>query len=325
MFGSYQSQAAALATAMCWAACSLFFTAGGRRVGSLPVNAIRLTLGLIMLTMFGVVVHGRVIPTNATQHAWLWLSLSGVVGMAICDLCLFEAFLWIGPRVGMLILTLAPPIAALLSWWFLGEAMTPLNIGGMVMVLFGVAWVVLERQSGPDGSVRRHPTAGVLLAIAAAVGQGVGAVLSKYGMKTIDGGVEIDHCEPFAAAQIRDIAGLAAIAVFYVAIRAWPKTIAALRDRRAMAHISAGAFFGPFLGVALSMVALKSGLVGIASTIIMTAPIFVIPLVMIFHKERVSLRAVAGAAAAVAGIGVLTLRENSPAYEWLMNVFAALG
>ena len=311
--------AAAMATAGCWAICSMCFTAGGRRVGSLPVNVIRLTLGLLMLTAFGLAVHGRLVPTDATGHAWTYLAISGVVGMALCDLCLFEAFLWIGPRVGMLLLTLAPPVAATLSWVFLGETLTGLNVAGMAMVLAGIAWVVLERQPGPDGQTRRHPVGGVLLGVVAGVSQGVGAVLSKFGMQTVEGGVTVDHCAPFAAAQIREIAGLAAMVVFYFVIRAWPKTIAALRDRKAMGFISVGAFFGPFLGVALSLVALRQLPVGIASTMIMTAPIFVIPLVAIFHKERVSGRAIAGAVLAVLGVGVLMLRPGNPLYDWLMQ------
>ena len=311
--------AAAIATAGAWAICSLCFTAAGRRVGSLPVNVIRLTLGLLMLTIFGLAVNGRLVPTDATAHAWKYLAISGVVGMALCDLCLFEAFLWIGPRVGMLLLTLAPPVAATLSWVFLGETLTGMNVVGMGMVLAGIAWVVLERQEGPDGEVRRHPVGGVVLGVIAGVSQGVGAVLSKFGMTTVENGQAIEHCAPFAAAQIREIAGLAAMIVFYFVIRAWPKTIAALRDRKALGLITVGAFFGPFLGVALSLTALRLLPVGIASTLIMTAPIVVIPLTALIHKERISGRAVAGAVLAVLGVGVLMLRPGNPLYDWLVN------
>jgi len=308
---------AALGTAMCWATCSMLFTAGGRRVGSLAVNVIRLAIGLAMLTVYGLLVHGQLVPTEATAHAWLWLSISGVVGMAICDLCLFEAFLWVGPRIGMLMLTLSPPVAALLSWVFLGETLTWLGLLGMAMVLAGVAWVVLERRTDADGQVRQHPVAGVLLALVAAIGQGVGMVLSKHGIWRVIDGQKVQQCGEFGAAQIREISGLAVMVAFYFVIRAWPKVAKALTDRRALAAITGGAFFGPFLGVALSMVALRSS-VGIASTLIMTAPVFVIPLVVIFHRERVSLRAVAGAIVAVAGVAVLMIRPGHPIHDWLM-------
>ena len=299
---------AALGTAVGWAGTSLFFTAGGRRIGSLPVNVIRLVLGLAMLTVWGVVFHGQLIPTDATPHAWLWLSLSGVVGMAVCDLCLFESFLLIGPRVAMLILTLAPPVAAVTGWLMLGERMIWLHLVGMGLVLVGVGWVVFERKRDEDGKVHRHPILGVLLATLGAVGQGVGSVLSKIGMTTVENGQAVEHCQPFAAAQIRIMSGLAAVAVFYCFIGVWPKVVASLRDGRAMMFTSLGAFFGPFLGVGLSMVALREcSSVGMATTLAMTAPVFVIPMAVIFQKERVSARAIIGALVAVGGVALLMI------------------
>jgi drug/metabolite transporter (DMT)-like permease len=298
---------AGLGTAVGWAGTSMFFTAGGKRVGSLPVNIIRLTLGLGMLTIWGVVFRGELIPA-ATPHAWLWLAISGVVGMAICDLCLFESFLLIGPRVAMLILTLSPPVTALTGWLMLGEKMIWLHLIGMGLVLAGVGWVVFERKQDEDGNVHRHPILGVLLAVLAAIGQGVGLVLSKIGMVIVENGETIDQCPSFGAAQIRLMSGLAAMIVFYCFIGVWPKVIRSLRDRRAMIFTSLGAFVGPFMGVGLSMVALKEcSSAGMASTLAMTAPVFVIPMAAIFLKERVSARAVIGALVAVGGVAMLMI------------------
>jgi len=298
---------AGVATAGLWAVTAMFFTAGGKRVGSLAVNVIRLTLGLGALTLFGVITRGELAPMGATGHAWLWLSLSGVAGMAVCDLCLFESFLWVGPRVGMLMLTLAPPVAALIGWLLMGEELTAPSWAGMAMALTGVMLVVRERPMGPDGRRRSHPAAGVVLGALAMLSQAVGFALSKYGMDVTIDGRSVSQCAPFAAAQIRELAGLGAMVIFYFVIRAWPRTLRALRDRRAMGLISLGALTGPFLGVSMSMVALKYAAVGVASTLMAMAPLFVIPLVMIFHKEKVSLRSVLGAAIAVGGVAVLVL------------------
>ncbi|KKN70344.1 hypothetical protein LCGC14_0432100 [marine sediment metagenome] len=298
---------AGIATAALWAATSLCFTAAGKRVGSLPTNVIRLAIGVAMLSVFGWVVRGQLIPADATAHAWLWLSISGVLGMVICDLCLFESFLWIGPRMGMLMLTLAPPVATLTAWGILGEQPATQHWLGMAMVLGGVAWVVLERRVDADGRVHRHPVAGVLLGVLAAASQGVGMALSRHGMWVVTNGVRVDQCEPFAAAQIRELAGLVVMVVFFFLIRAWPRTVRALRDRGAMGFLSLGAFLGPFLGVAMSMVALKHAPVGVASTLIAMSPIFVLPMVVVFHREKLSLRAVAGALLAVAGVATLKI------------------
>jgi drug/metabolite transporter (DMT)-like permease len=113
--------------------------------------------------------------------------------------------------------------------------------------------------------------------------------------------------DPFAATQIRAIAGLVAFVLIATAARAWPKVAAAARDRRAVANMVVGAIFGPFLGVSLSLLAVQATETGIAATIMALVPVFIIPPAILVRKERVTPRAIAGAGAAVAGVAILFL------------------
>ena len=63
----------------------------------------------------------------------------------------------------------------------------------------------------------------------------------------------------------------------------------------------------PGKGVWLSLVAVKHTAAGIAATIMATVPVLVLPLVIVFYRERVSPRAAAGAIVAVAGVALLFL------------------
>jgi drug/metabolite transporter (DMT)-like permease len=101
---SHAGELAALATACCWMASSLAFQGAGRRVGSLPVNLIRLIMALVPLGAYTWVTRGSVLPMDASPRAWMWLSLSGLVGFAVGDLCLFRAFVLVGARISMLII-----------------------------------------------------------------------------------------------------------------------------------------------------------------------------------------------------------------------------
>ncbi len=51
----------------------------------------------------------------------------GVIGLVVGDALLFQAFVWVGPRLGMLMMSLAPIIAALVARFFLGESLLPLQ------------------------------------------------------------------------------------------------------------------------------------------------------------------------------------------------------
>jgi drug/metabolite transporter (DMT)-like permease len=141
-------------------------------------------------------------------------------------------------------------------------------------------------------------TTGILLGLGGALGQAGGLVLSKYGMGDYD---------PFAATQIRVIAGTVSFAVIFVFIGWWPRTIAALRDRRAMGFTTLGAFFGPFLGVSLSLAAVKFTQAGVAASLMSLMPVLIIPPAILIKKERISPRAIAGAGFAVAGAALLFL------------------
>jgi len=295
----HAGEAAALATAFCWTFTSLAFESAGRRVGSMAVNFLRLVPAFFLLAFFCWAWDGKPLPWDAGSRAWLWLSLSGVVGFSLADLCLFRAFVLIGSRLSMLIMSLVPPFTALAGWLVLGETLSKTDFLGMTLTVAGVAWVVAEkRPAGKGGPEGRPSAAGVFLALAAALGQAVQLVISKLGM----GGYS-----PFGATQIRLISGMAGFAVLFFALSWWPKVFLALRDRPAMARVGLGAFFGPFLGVSLSLVSIQLTTTGVASTIMALSPVLIIPFSALFFGERITPRAVLGALAAVAGTALLFL------------------
>lgn len=298
---SHPGELAALATACCWTLTALSFEQAGKRVGSLAVNLIRLSVAFFLLAAFTAVTRGRPLPTDASAHAWLWLSLSGLVGFALGDLCLFRAFVLVGARVSMLIMALVPPMTALIGGIFLHESLGSRDWVGMALTVGGVLWVALERREGAaaDATPRtRHVASGLLLAFGAALGQAAGLILSKYGMGTYNA---------FAAAQIRVLAGAVAFAVIFTIFRRWGWAAAAVRHRTAMAFTSVGAVFGPFLGVSFSLLAVQHTATGIASTIMSIVPVLIIPPAILVFHEKVSARAIFGAVLAVAGVALLFL------------------
>jgi drug/metabolite transporter (DMT)-like permease len=289
---------AALGTAVCWTVTSMSFESAGKRIGSLSVNLIRLLLAIIFLAIFGWLTRGFFFPTDASPRTWFWLAVSGLIGFNLGDLCLFRAFVVIGARLSMLMMSLVPPITALTGWLIMGEMLTLQDWTGMVLTITGVAWVVLERKRGENGNHLKHPISGLLLGLGGAAGQAIGLVLSKYGM---------DGYDAFAATQIRVIAGAIGFSILFLFIRWWPKVFAALRDGGAMARTTLGAVFGPFLGVSLSLVAVKYTESGVAATIMSLVPVLIIPPAILIFKERITLRAVLGAMIAVSGTVLLFL------------------
>ena len=294
---------AALTTATCWAFSSLAFTRAGRRIGALALNLVRLGFALVFSAILGLVARGLPLPTDATPEHWAWLSVSGLVGFVFGDLCLFRAFVLLGPRLALLLMATAPPMAALLGWLALGESLSLIAALGMALTVAGIAWVLAARPpvAGPEGHVQQDRSfrAGVWLGLGGALGQAGGLVLSKRGMAGYD---------PFAATQVRILAGLLGFAAIYTAIGFWPTFRTALRDRAALGLAAGGALLGPFLGVSLSLVAVQRTETGVAASIMATTPILIIPLSAWIDREQIRWQDLAGALVAIAGVALLFVR-----------------
>ena len=290
---------AALLTAVFWTVTALAFESASRRAGSLVVNILRLVIGFIFLTIFSIIYKGTVIPLDASRENWFWLSLSGLVGFVFGDYFLFKSYTIIGSRFSMLIMTLVPPITALFSWIILGERLTMFHYLGMTLTFLGISLAIFNRNGkGEKLSLKLAPP-GILYAFGGAVGQALGLVLSKFGLKDYD---------PFSATQIRVIAGIAGFSILITAIRRWKSVRVALSDKVSMKSLSLGAFFGPFLGVSFSLIAVKYTEAGIASTIMALVPVFIIVPAILMYKEKVTLPEIAGAIISVIGVALFFLK-----------------
>jgi drug/metabolite transporter (DMT)-like permease len=103
--------------------------------------------------------------------------VSGAIGIGIGDSAYFGALQAIGARRSLLMLVLAPPLTAVLSFLFLEETLPAGAWLGVLTTTAGVAWVISERtaSSGLAGSVSLR---GIGLGVMAVLGQSVGSVLS---------------------------------------------------------------------------------------------------------------------------------------------------
>jgi drug/metabolite transporter (DMT)-like permease len=293
--------AAALGTALAWTVTALAFEYAGKRIGAFALNLLRLLAGFVFLGAYCLIRRGSILPLDEPLATWLWLGASGIVGLVIGDLLLFQAFIDIGSRIAMLVYATAPAMTALLGLAVLGERITLVGAGGMAITLAGIATVVLGGRKEGNGAApaeRPHRLRGLLLALGGALGQAGGLILSKIGAGSMD---------PFAGTQIRVSAGVLGFAVILLVTRSWKGVAAALRDRRAVAGLTVGSFFGPFLGVSLSLLAVQSGNAGVASAIMSIVPVLIIAPSAIILKERINLREILGSLLAVAGVFVLFL------------------
>lgn len=288
---------AALGTALAFAVSSVFHTLAGRRVGAGNVNRGRLLLAVIYLVLLHFLLD-LPFPPQADKVNIFWLGLSGAIGLALGDAFLFQSFILIGARMAMLLMALAPVFSTVLGWIFFSEKLDIWSMTGIILAIGGVMIVVKEggNQHHSSQVETRKYLQGILLGLGAAICQALGLVTARPGLS--------GEIPAISATLIRMT--VAALLIWGGALlrgqvlQTFHKT-----DRRSWGYLAVGALVGPTLGVALSMVAVQSTEVAIASTLIALTPIFLLPIGYFFFKEKFGWNAILGTILALAGVSLL--------------------
>jgi len=292
---SHIGEFAALCVAIVWTITALSFEYAANRVGSLNVNIIRLPLAFLFLTIFNFFTRPYAFPVDAGSHQWIWLTISGLVGFVIGDLFLFKSFMFIGSRFSMLVMTTVPLLTALIGWFSMGERLTILSFIGMVLTIGGIIIALNSHRDKETNKFSKNSIKGILFAFGGAVGQSGGLILSKIGMQGYNA---------FASSQIRIIAGTVGFLIIMLFMGRLKKIAFAFKNREGMKGIIIGSFFGPFIGVSLSLFAIQHANTGVASTIMSIVPILIIPPSVIFFKQKVTILEIVGAVLSVIGVAM---------------------
>ncbi len=307
----YLGEMISIGVAFSWTATALLSEFGSKRMGNLTLNVARMGLALLFSIVLFWVVTGSPLPAHASNEAYLWMLLSGVVGYVIGDFCLFQCYIIIGSKFGQLFMTLAPITAAVMAWITLGQEISPMAIVAMLVTLTGIAITVLGRDShGHHKVVLDLPLNGVLFAVGAAVCQGVGLVLSKIGMNHYEATIATP-CEPwmlpFFANFFRCVAGIVGFSVLMMFREGFGSLRKNIIDVKSMTAAVLTTIFGPFVGVGCSLLAVQYTSAGIASTLMALTPIIIILPAWWLFKQPITAKSVVGALISVAGVSLFFL------------------
>jgi len=300
---------AAFGTAVSWTLCAIFFERGIKHIGVLAVNFFKVVIAFILLIAAAALFRGMPLPLDAPLNAWVYLSLSGIVGFVITDSFLFSAYDTVGPRITMLFTSLSPAMTAGIAWLFLGESIGKRGLLGMALVIAGILMAVFGRlndsekspseKSSPEFSgILKRDRQGYVFAVIATLGQSIGIILTKIGVEGYDA-VSGTQIRVFAA-----IIGFSLVSLFYNGGKNITK---ALNSPVGLKYTSIGAVFGPFLGVTLSLFAVQRVSAGVASTLIGLSPVLIIVPELLVFKKKIRPLEIAGAVAAVAGTSIFFL------------------
>lgn len=319
---------AALLAALFWAIATRMFSKLGKTLNPAGLNSVKSILAVLLLLL---TLAGRSLLTgqswiNLQTPEFIFLAVSGVLGIGIGDTAYFGAINRLGPRQTLVLDAAAPIMTTILAWIVLQERLTPMVFVGMAIATAGITWTLSEQTSAPlvDPS-QSQPSFTVKLQ---GIGWGMLSALSQSsGVVVARRALVMGDVDPLESALVRLVAGSAAAVAIATLLRfktptsqppptpstaiqsiSIQQTFKNWRTNKAVfalgIQLLMATILGTYLGIWLQQTALKFTLAGVAQTCLATSPIFILP-ILYLSGERLSFRAIAGALVTVCGIILL--------------------
>ncbi len=289
---------AAIGTATCWATTGVIAADAVRALGPFHFNLVRQAFVTVLLCVIVLASGSWLTPDAVTIVV---LAVSGIIGILIGDTLNFAAVGRIGPRRAGAVFALNAPMAALLGWLVLGEALVWQAILGILLTASGVAIAILGR---PRSDAHRLETlrgklvVGLLFGLGAALGQAAGSLIARPVMLT--------GIDPYLASLFR--VGASGLAMGAVSVTPWAPAPPQFVGRAALALTLATAFIGLLMGMTLFLYALQGSQTGIIATLSATSPVIILPLLWLRTGQRPTATSVLGAGLAIIGLALIFTR-----------------
>ncbi|NPV83655.1 MAG: DMT family transporter [Candidatus Aminicenantes bacterium] len=292
----YSGEWLALASAAVWAVAVILFRISGFSLHPLGINLGKNLFALVLIVLTTVITGASFWP-QAGLRPTLLLLLSGFLGIAVSD----TLFLWtlklIGASLTAIVDCVYAPFVIGLSYLFLGERLTWVQLLGVVMIVSAVVTIsASDTDNGRGPLTRRNLVLGIILGITAMAFVAVGIVIIKPILKDV----------PVVwATGVRLVGGTLPL-IFL------PLAPARRQDFRPLLKLSTWKALAPasFLGTYLSLMfwigGMKYTFASVASALNQLSTIFIFILATVFLKERATTWRVLAVALAFAGAFLAT-------------------
>ena len=285
----------ALLTSLAWAVSSIILKSLTDRIDTLSINTIRMWVGSILLLTIVTISGKHPAIFDMPVEALVYVTVSGILAMAIGDTIYIKGLALLDASIAFPISQCAfVVIASLAAILLLDEPYTWVTGIGALLVMGGIYLIA----SGGNGKAKTEGLKsinkkGVFIALLAAVIWTASTVTLKIGAEGMDA---------FLVAAIR--ISVSAVALTFIAIPKRKQRVLQLR-RYGPKTLGLIAIAGVLTyGVAAVGYVSAIQMIGAGKTVLLTAsaPLFALPISVIFLSERPTRSTIAGIIISVAGV-----------------------
>jgi drug/metabolite transporter (DMT)-like permease len=283
------------ASALIWAVAVILYRVCGRTVHPLALSFFKNILAAVLLVLTLGALGLPLLPPLPVRHYAL-MTLSGIIGIALSDTIFFVALNKLGAELAAIVDCSYVPFVIGLSFLVLGERISGVQAGGVVLIVAAVA--MISGQRGDTQIPRRDLRIGIGMGVLSMFLSAVGIVIMKP-LLTGDSLVW--------AGLVRTVAGAGSLALVMALHRRRRELLAPLRSGRTLRLLVPATILGSYLSMLLWMGGMKLAPASIASALNQLNTIFIFILAAVFLKEKVTVVKLAAVVLAFAGAMIVSL------------------
>ena len=276
---------AALSSAASWAFGTVVFEKLGKVVPYAGITFLKGVFSLLLMLLI-VLLCGDF--KTITLHDSIILTASGIIGIAIGDSLFFKSLQDLGAKIQVLYFLLGQIVTMILSFLLLGDVLSISEYVGAIVLLIGIIIVTWGKQEDHPNKLR-----GVLGGFLSILCFSISTIMIKYTDEQID---------VISASFYRMLAGTIIMTIVGTTgkrISAW---ISPLKDKKILTLFLVNVFVITVGGFILSMYAIKTISVSLASVLSTTEPVFVILFAYLVNKDSIKKKEIIGAIISIVGL-----------------------
>lgn len=290
----YIGEILSLSAAILWALAIVFFKKSGENVHPVALNFFKDAVALVLYVPT-MAVAGVTLMQDYPPSWYLLLLASGAIGIAVGDTLLFKSLNMIGAGASALVSCLYSPFIIFLSWVWIDERLTWLQLAGVVLILAAVAEAT--RKKGGDRMEAKHRLRGVGWGIIAVAAMAVGVVMIKP---------VLDKAPLLWSLQIRLVGGVAALALFLWINPARKSILHSLTVRESRAWTVSSSVIGGYIAMVVWLGGIKLTKASIAAALNQTNTVFIMVFAALILREPVTAARLVAIVLAAAGALLVT-------------------
>ena len=278
-----------------WGFAVILFKKSGESVHPVSLNLFKNSLALILVIPTVLIVGEELLP-SAHWKEYIFLLISGALGIGISDTLFFMSLNRLGAGLSAIVDCLYSPFIIGLSMIWLSDVMSILQIIGAMLIISAV--LTASRMKGGNDADRRKIIRGFIYGALAMITMAVSIVAIKP---------LLDRSTLLWVMEIRLIGGILTLLPIYMVHPRRKQIFVSLFTKSGWKFTVSGSFIGTYLALFLWLAGMKFTQTSTAAALNQTSNIFVFIFATIFLKEAMDNKKVLAIILGVAGTFLVTM------------------